>query len=133
MLHIKARIIGVIGLAISLSGYSVTAKEPGNVRWFPEISTGRVKNFVPNSSFECGAAGWGGWTYDLKSWAGNLFQLEGECDSAAAWHGGHSLKITLDPVTTPVFHYDYFDPIVQPIRRVLAANKGGFGWTRVNR
>jgi hypothetical protein len=98
----------------------------GGLQWFPQISTEGVKNFVPNSSFECGTANWGSFTYGLSGWAGNLYRLEGEPDGAVAQHGRHSLKIALTPNTLPVFFFDYYDPIRQPVRRVLAANQGWF-------
>jgi hypothetical protein len=96
------------------------------LEWFPQIATDGVKNFVPNSSFECGGANWGSYTYGLSGWAGNLYRLEGDVDIAAASHGGHSLKIALSPKTLPVFWFDYYEPIRQPVRRVLAANRGWF-------
>ena len=95
-------------------------------QWFPQIATDGVKNFVPNSSFECGTANWGSFTYGLSGWAGNLYRLEGEMDAAVARHGGHSLKIALTPRTLPVFYFDYYDAVRQPVRRVLAANQGWF-------
>ena len=95
-------------------------------QWFPQISTDGVKNFVPNSSFECGTANWGSFTYGLSGWAGNLYRLEGELDQRDAQHGRHSLRITLTPKTLPVFYFDYYEPIRQPVRRVLAANRGWF-------
>lgn len=94
--------------------------------WFPQITTENVKNFVPNSSFECGGANWGSYTYGLSGWAGNLYRLEGEADAAVAQHGGCSLKIALAPKTLPVFWFDYYEPVRQPVRRVLAANRGWF-------
>lgn len=94
--------------------------------WFPQIATENVKNFVPNSSFECGGANWGGYTYGLSGWAGNLYRLEGDMDAAAARHGRRSLRIALAPKTLPVFWFDYYEPIRQPVRRVLAANRGWF-------
>ena len=95
-------------------------------QWFPQIATDGVKNFVPNSSFECGTANWGSYTWGLSGWAGNLYRLEGEFDSAMAQHGRHSLKIALNPTTLPVFWFDYYEPIRQPVRRVLVANRGWF-------
>ena len=96
--------------------------------WFPQLATEGVKNFVPNASFECGTAGWGSFTWGLSGWAGNLYRLEAELDSAVAWHGQHSLRIRLNPETLPVFWFDYYEPVRQPVRRVLAAN---VGWFRV--
>lgn len=97
------------------------------LEWFPQIATDGVKNFVPNSGFECGGANWGSYTWGISGgWMGNLYRLEGEVDGAAAHHGGHSLKIALSPKTLPVFWFDYYDPIRQPVRRVLAANRGWF-------
>ncbi len=95
-------------------------------QWFPQIVTAGVKNFVPNSSFECGPAGWGSYTWGLGGWAGNLYRLEGELDGAVAQHGQHSLKIALNPATLPVFWFDYYEPVRQPVRRVLVANRGWF-------
>jgi hypothetical protein len=95
-------------------------------QWFPQISTADVKNFVPNSSFECGTAGWGSYTWGLGGWAGNLYRLEAELDSAVAQHGQHALRISLDPSTLPVFWFDYYEPIRQPVRCVLVANRGWF-------
>jgi hypothetical protein len=102
------------------------AESKDGPQWYPQIGTEGVKNLVPNSSFECGSAGWGGLTYGLSGWAGNLFRLEGELDGAVARHGAHSLRITLKPDTAPVYYFDYYEPVRQPVRRVLAANRGWF-------
>ena len=96
-------------------------------QWFPQISTEGVKNFVPNSSFECGTANWGSFTYGLERWAGNLYRLEGEPDAAVAQHGRHSLRIALIAqdaagVTASIIT----NLCAQPVRRVLAANQGWF-------
>ncbi|HWH71751.1 MAG TPA: hypothetical protein VNT26_20470, partial [Candidatus Sulfotelmatobacter sp.] len=95
-------------------------------QWFPQLATEGVKNFLPNSSFECGAANWGSYTDGLSGWAGNLYRLEGALDTTAAHHGTHSLKMALSPKTLPIYHFDYYEPIRQPVRRVLAANRGWF-------
>jgi len=108
-----------------LDDVSLTESATGQ-EWFPQIATDNVKNFVPNSSFECGGANWGSFTYGLSGWAGNLYRLEGDADAAIAQHGSHSLKIALSPKTMPVFWFDYYEPIRQPVRRVLAANRGWF-------
>jgi hypothetical protein len=92
-------------------------------QWFPQISTAGVKNLVPNSSFECGAANWGGFTYGLQGWAGNLYRLEGEIDTTTAKHGQASLRLR---PTKPVFWFDYYEPIRQPVSRLMAANLGWF-------
>ena len=94
--------------------------------WFPQIPTEGVKNFVPNSSFECGTANWGSYTWGLSGWAGNLYRLEAARDVGVAQHGGNSLKISLNPTNLPVFWFDYYEPVRQPVRRVLAANRGWF-------
>ncbi|HVM46739.1 MAG TPA: hypothetical protein VMU04_01880 [Candidatus Acidoferrum sp.] len=104
----------------------VLAESSEGQQWYPQIPTEGVKNFVPNSSFECGAANWGSFTYGLAGWAGNLYRLEGEVDGSNSQHGHASLKIALSPGTLPVFYFDYYDPVRQPVRRVLAANQGWF-------
>lgn len=108
-----------------LDDVTLTETEIGQ-QWFPQITTVGVKNFVPNSSFECGSANWGSYTYGLHGWAGNLYRLEGNVDSTAGQHGRHSMKISLTPETLPVFWFDYYDPIRQPVRRVLVGNRGWF-------
>ncbi|HRT07075.1 MAG TPA: carbohydrate binding domain-containing protein [Candidatus Paceibacterota bacterium] len=95
-------------------------------QWFPQIVTAGVKNAVPNSSFECGAANWGSYTWGLSGWAGNLYRLEGAVVETPSPHGRHCLRISLAPDTLPVFHFDYYEPVRQPVRRVLAANHGWF-------
>jgi len=104
----------------------VLAESVVGQQWFPQISTDGVKNFVPNSSFECGTANWGSFTYGLSGWAGSLYRLEGKLDQHVSQHGQHSLRIALAPQTLPVFYFDYYDPVRQPVRRVLAANRGWF-------
>lgn len=94
--------------------------------WFPKISSAGVKNLLPNSGFECGPANWGSFTHGLKGWAGNLFRFEGEIDHTISHDGRASVKISSDPA--PTFYFDYYDPIRQPVKRVLAANHG---WLQV--
>ena len=108
-----------------LSDVELTESKEGQ-QWLPRISTEGVKNFIPNSSFECGAANWGSFSTDIRGWMGNLYRLEGEVDGAVAQHGKHSLKIALSAKTQPVFWFDYYEPARDPVRVVLAANKGWF-------
>jgi hypothetical protein len=106
----------------------VLAESSDGPQWYPQIGTDGVKNMVPNSSFECGTAGWGSLTYGLSGWAGNLFRLEGDIDSTVARHGQRSLRITLRPDKLPVYSFDYYEAVREPVRRVLAASRG---WLRV--
>ena len=108
-----------------LAGVSLMESAVGQ-QWYPQIGTEGVKNFLPNSSFECGGANWGSLTFGLAGWAGNLYRLEGETDTNAPQHGAHCLKISLNPRTLPVYWFDYYEPVRQPVRRVFAANKGWF-------
>ena len=91
----------------------------------PLVETeGRV-NLVPNGSFECGTAGWGGITARLPGW-GNMNALVGEIDASTAAAGKRSLKIALNEKTTPVFFFDYFDLQRAPVRMPLTASVGWF-------
>jgi hypothetical protein len=108
-----------------LDDVALTESSEG-AQWFPQRATEGVKNAVPNSSFECGAAGWGSLTFGLDGWGGNLYRLEASLDGRDAHHGGHSLKISLDARTLPEFWFDYYEPVRQPVRRVLVANQGWF-------
>lgn len=100
--------------------------EPVQVRveFHPRISVENVRNAIPNSSFECGPGGWGSYAPGLTSWAGNVNRLVGEIDETTAHHGRRSLRIHLDKATAPVFHWDYFDPVVQPVHTLLSAHLG---------
>jgi hypothetical protein len=96
-------------------------------QWYPQIPTAGVKNFVPNSSFECGTANWGSFSFGIRGgWMGNLYRLEGEVDGSTAQHGRHSLKIALTPETLPTYWFDYYEPVRQRVRRVAVANQGWF-------
>jgi hypothetical protein len=94
------------------------------VEHHPQISTKGVRNLVPNSSFECGAAGWGSYAPDLQTWTGNAFRLIGEIDESTAYHGQRSLRIHLAADEAPTYYFDYFDPIEQPLMTVVAAHVG---------
>ncbi|MBI3920555.1 MAG: carbohydrate binding domain-containing protein [Armatimonadetes bacterium] len=98
----------------------------GGRQWYPQIATESVQNFVPNSSYECGGANWGSFTYGLRGWGGNLYRLYGEPDATTAAHGKQSWKLALTPATLPVFYFDYFEAVKQPVQRVLLANLGWF-------
>ncbi|MGQ9727022.1 MAG: phage head spike fiber domain-containing protein [Candidatus Fervidibacter sp.] len=90
----------------------------------PQISTEGVTNFLPNSSFECGTAGWGSYAPDLRWWMGNVFQLIGELDGKTAAHGNHSLKISLNRQNLPTFYFDWFDPVRQNVLSLVTVHHG---------
>lgn len=96
--------------------------------WFPQISSDGVRNLIPNSSFEFGDAQWGSVAPGVPGWAGNLFRLEGRTEDGQAPHGRSSLRIEVSPAAAPVYWFDYYEPVRQPMRCVLAANRG---WIRV--
>jgi len=80
-------------------------------------------NLLPNSSFECGAGGWGS-IADLPGWGGNVDQLVGEVDPTTAQFHGASFKIALTPETLPIFYFDYFALYRVPVKAPLLANRG---------
>lgn len=98
------------------------------VEFHPQISTAGVRNIVPNSSFECGAAGWGSYSPSVRSWTGNVYQQIGEIDDSTAAHGQRSLRMELATGKAPVFYFDYFTPIETELRSLVAAHQG---WIRV--
>lgn len=89
-----------------------------------QLPTEGVVNFLPNSSFECGTGGWGSYAPDLRQWMGNVFQLLGELDDKTAVHGKFSLRLSLRELNLPTFYFDWFDPVRQPIRSLIAAHHG---------
>jgi len=90
----------------------------------PQIPTEGVVNFLPNSSFECGTAGWGSYAPDLRWWMGNAFQLIGELDGKTSVHGRFSLRVSLSEQNLPTFYFDWFDPVRQPVRSLVTAHHG---------
>lgn len=96
------------------------------------------KNLVPNGSFETGTAGWsslGQGAGENNAWApladanwGNFDSLHGTVEKNGAAHGQSFLRIRLGGEHTPVFHFDYWDPVDRRELRPLAAN---LGWIEV--
>lgn len=94
--------------------------------WHPQLPVeGRV-NLIPNSSFECGTAGWGSYAPDLNTWMGNVYALVGTLDASTAAHGRQSLRLALSSRDrdAPTFYFDWFDPIRQPVRTLVTAHHG---------
>ncbi|GAB4126984.1 carbohydrate binding domain-containing protein [Thermopirellula anaerolimosa] len=87
-------------------------------------------NPVPNSSFECGSGGWGGYSVISGGWAANLFFLPGEWDPNEAYHGRAAWRLTLDPADRPISYFDYFDPQVTPLKNPMVAP---VGWIPIER
>jgi len=90
----------------------------------PQLPASVDQNLLPNSSFELGGFGWGSLGQGRTSWAANLFRLEGELDESQAYHGRRSWKLTISPEKRLLTYFDYFDPSVTELRRVLIAHEG---------
>jgi len=80
-------------------------------------------NLLPNSSFECGASGWGS-IADLPGWGGNLNLLVGSVDPGTRMFHHASFEIALTPETMPVFYFDYYPLYRVPVKVPLLANRG---------
>lgn len=90
----------------------------------PLLSWPGQGNIIPNSSFECGGAGWGCFAPDVPSWGGALFQRLGQLDSSQAHHGQHSWRLELRREGLPVSYFDYFDPSAAGLQCVVLAHEG---------
>jgi len=101
--------------------------EPITKRFTDAIPPAGAVNLLPNSSFECGTAGWGS-IADLPGWGGNLNQLVGAVDDAAAKFHSSSFKIALTPENIPIYYFDYFPLYRVPVKAPLLAN---IGWISV--
>ena len=99
-------------------------------RWHPELPLDGVTNAVPNSSFECGGAGWGCWSGQSASWGTSLFHRVGEWDATRAYHGKASWKLTVPDSSARMLYFDYYDPMAQPVRSALLGHEG---WVPVER
>ena len=93
-------------------------------QWHPQLVTEGRTNTVPNSSFECGPAGWGSFAPDLTFWGGNMYALLGEVDASTAAHGKHSLRMDLSEKRVPTYFFDYLDPVRHRARTVITAHAG---------
>jgi len=94
------------------------------VRRFTEVVPPTTTvNLLPNSSFECGASGWGS-IADLPGWGGNLDLPVGMVDTTTGKFHRSSFKIALTPDTIPVFYFDYFPLYRVPVKAPLVANRG---------
>jgi hypothetical protein len=82
------------------------------------------KNLVPNSSFECGASGWGTTSRGVDWGGGGLSTLFGRVDGEIAARHQHSFRIDLDRETAPVLAFDYFEASHFPVLMPLLANRG---------
>ncbi len=98
--------------------------------WQPQLPLDGVTNAIPNSSFECGGAGWGCWTGQGASWGTSLFHRVGEWDTTRGWHGRSSWKLTIPPKPPLTLYFDYYDPAAQPVTSVLLGHEG---WVPVER
>jgi len=108
------------------------------VRFTHTIAPLGGKNLLPNGSFETGAAGWSSlglgaghenaWAPLVERW-GNLDGLHGTVEKKGATHGRNFLRIRLGGDNTPVFNFDYFEPVNRRELRPLAAS---VGWIEVS-
>lgn len=108
----------------------LTATAPPEPQYHPTLAVEGRTNLLPNSSFEVGASGWGGYTIGLPGWGDNLNELWGEVVAGEALHGSHSLCIPYLPDHTPAFFSAYVEPLQLPVQAPLAANAG---WIPVQR
>jgi len=101
--------------------------EPIRKRFTDVVPPSTAVNLLPNSSFECGTAGWGS-IADLPGWGGNLNQLVGAVDDSNAKFHKSSFKIALRPENIPIYYFDYFPLYRVPVKAPLLAN---IGWISV--
>jgi len=96
--------------------------EPVVKRFTEVVPPTTSMNLLPNSSFECGASGWGSIT-DLPFGMGNLNLPVGEVDTTTARFHQSSFKIALTEETIPVYHFDQWLERI-PVEDPLLANQG---------
>ena len=108
-----------------LDGVELVPTEPVKTRFTEVVADIGAKNLIPNSSFECGTAGWGT-IADIPGWGGNFNTLFGKVDKGQARFGRHSFKVELTPQNIPIYHFDYFPLYRVPIKAPLLANRGWF-------
>ena len=101
---------------------------PPTIQRLPTIQPVEKGNWLPNSSLECGPAGWGAWSPDERSWGTHVFRQVGIWDTNVAWHGRASWKLSLCRDRPLRAFFDYFDPTATPLRCLLI---GPTGWLAV--
>jgi hypothetical protein len=113
-----------------VSDVSLEPAAPVRKEWHPQLPLDGVTNAVPNSSFECGGAGWGCISGQSAGWGTELFHLVGEWDQTRGFHGKSSWKLSIPARSAPMLYFDYYDPMAQPVRSVLLGHEG---WVPVER
>lgn len=121
--------VGILSIAdVSLTPTLAPEVVETRTQWLPQLATKDVTNLLPNSSFECGMCGWGGFAPDLQGSGGcrtNLPVVPGEIDNATAFDGKSCLKIHFDkdkPITlVTVGSSQIFN---EQVRQVGVANIG---------
>ncbi|MCK4283962.1 MAG: carbohydrate binding domain-containing protein, partial [Candidatus Brocadiae bacterium] len=109
-----------------LADVRIGETEPTDVVFTHVVPEGAGKNLLPNGSFELGMIGWAA-AGESIAW-GNLDRVHGRIESSGATHGSRFLRVPLGGKEGPVLYWDYYDPVVRPLRMMLAAN---LGWIRV--
>jgi hypothetical protein len=98
--------------------------------WWPQLPLEGVPNAIPNSSFECGGAGWGCWTGRYHTWGTELFRRLGEWDRGRAYHGDASWRLSISADEPHRVYFDYYEPVDHQVRSVLIGHEG---WVPVER
>ncbi len=106
-----------------LDNVRLEPSQPVQPRFTEVLPPASGVNLLRNSSFECGAGGWGS-IADLPGWAGSLNTLVGAVDPTESQFHSSSFKIALTPETIPVFYFDYFPLYRVPVKAPLLANQG---------
>lgn len=110
--------------ALWLADVTLVPASEQRYAYHPQIDTEGVKNYVPNSSFECGETGWGSYNPEMSTWAGNVFRLIGQIDDGTAFHGRRSMRVDMHKGKGPVFMWDWFDLVEEEILVPLVAQCG---------
>jgi len=106
-----------------LDNVRLEPSKPVVKRFTQVVPPAKAVNLLPNSSFECGASGWGS-IADIPGWGGNLNLPVGAVDNTTGRFHESSFKIALTPKTIPVFYFDYFPLYRVPVKAPLLANRG---------
>ena len=92
--------------------------------WHPTLPAAGATNVIPNSSFECGGAGWGSWAPGIPGWGTQLYRLHGQWDADQARHGQGSWRLSLSADDLPTVYFDYYRPIAEPVRALYVGHEG---------
>jgi hypothetical protein len=106
--------------SLYVTDVSITEAPAQRVEFTDTVPPTESPNLVPNGSFAAGSAGWG--TAGISTGWGDMAHLHGYIVTSTERDHREFLRIPMGNGRTPVLGFDYYEPVLRPQTRALAAN-----------